>query len=200
MNSHKEQQQLTRTFLAVDLPKNIKEKIGDIYQNFSKHSIKFTKWIQPENLHLTLKFFGSITDKKINDIIFHIKNLNINLNMDLFIDSYGMFPLKGAPKILWISFKEKKSNKLLQIFKTIEQELKKIEIPEERHPFIPHVTIARLKCWKQKDLEQFKIILEQFKNQFVRISNEHFNIKKLTLFKSKLKPSGAVYSAIEEFE
>ncbi len=200
MNSLKEKQQLTRTFLAIDLPKNIKELIGNIHQNLTNNLKKIIKWVRPENLHLTLKFFGSITDKKINDIIFHIKNLNINLNMDLFIDSYGMFPLKATPKILWISFKEKKNNKLLQIFKTIEQELKKIEIPEERRPFIPHITIARLKCQEQKDLDKFKIIMEQFKKQFVYISNEHFNIKKLTLFKSKLKPSGAIYSAIKEFK
>ena len=63
----------TRVFLAIDIPKEISEKISEI-QKFLKKSNADVKWVPPENFHYNLKFFGYITQEAMEQIISKTKH------------------------------------------------------------------------------------------------------------------------------
>ncbi len=195
-----DKEKIIRTFFALDLPGEVKNTIYNLYNPLKNESKIKIKWITPENLHLTIKFLGNIPEKRLDKIIKNIENLKLNINIEMAIDSYGVFPPKGIPKVFWISFKEKEgNNELVPLFKKVEQELVKLGFDKEKRRFTPHLTIARLKLKSKKKSEEFNKLLEIFKGHFNKTEKGFFTIDKLTLFKSELKPSGAVYSKIREF-
>lgn len=196
----KNNEKTIRTFLALDLHEKIRKDIHNLYNSLqNKFKIK-VRWVAFENLHLTIKFLGNIQEKRLDKIIKKLENLDLRLNINLILDSYGVFPPKGIPRVLWVSFKEKEEDyQLSSLFKTIEHELKTLGFPKEKRKFTPHITIARLKLKNKTESEKFNKLLEIFKSNFDKTEKEFFTINKLTLFKSELKPSGAVYCKIKEF-
>ncbi|MDR1057633.1 MAG: RNA 2',3'-cyclic phosphodiesterase [Coxiellaceae bacterium] len=76
-----------RTFLAVDIPKNIKKIIFKFAESLRKHQeFRHIKWTKQENFHITLIFLGNITkqqyqttSKKIEEIIIACRPFTMNL-------------------------------------------------------------------------------------------------------------------------
>ncbi len=189
-----------RAFLALALPDKIKEQIFSLYSPFkNKFKIKI-KWIPVENLHITVKFLGNIQGKMLDKIIRSFQDLNLKLDINLILNSVGIFPPKGLPRVLWVSFQEhQNSSHLIDLNNKIEKELKIQGFPEEKRKFHPHVTIARLKLKNKTHAEKFNRLFEILNSNFNNIEKKFFAVNKLTLFKSELAPKGAIHSKIEEF-
>ena len=188
-----------RSFLALDLPEEIKSTIHALYSTIKNESKIKIKWIIPDNLHLTIKFLGNIQENQMAGIINNLENISIERDINLCLDSYGVFPPSGIPRILWVSLKEKEEDCLSSLFKNVEKELEKSDFPKEKRKFSPHITIARLKLKNVLESEKFYQMLEIFKKNFNEAGKDFFTINKLNLFKSELTPAGAVYSIIREF-
>ena len=59
-----------RTFIAIEVPKEIKNTV-EIYVNPLKKEKAKISWVKPENIHITLKFLGEVTEDKIPEIFEH---------------------------------------------------------------------------------------------------------------------------------
>ena len=55
-----------RAFLAIELPTDIINEIKVIQSRLRKLLPGMVRWVKPEGIHLTLKFFGDVSE---NDII-----------------------------------------------------------------------------------------------------------------------------------
>lgn len=186
---------LTRAFIALDLPEPIKDQIYALYETFFRKYTLFIKWVKKENLHLTLKFLGSITDEKITEI----KNLlaKINYHYNLIIDSFGVFPINRMPRVFWMGLED--GNKQLEpCFNLLEEELQKIGFAKEERRFVPHLTMARLKLKNNSELKVFDKIKEEFEKRFMQLKKGNFQVDKITLFKSELTSQGSIYTKIFE--
>ena len=69
-----------RTFIALDLPEEIKEYLFSLQKNFLK-DLK-VKWVAKKHLHLTLKFLGETTDF-ITEKAFQLKNIYLSIDIDV---------------------------------------------------------------------------------------------------------------------
>jgi 2'-5' RNA ligase len=58
---------LVRSFLAIELPKPILRKIEEV-QGDLRLTHADVRWVSPEKIHLTLKFFGNIEESRIDPI------------------------------------------------------------------------------------------------------------------------------------
>ena len=189
-----------RAFLALELPERIKEQISNLYSPLKSRFKINIKWVRLENLHITIKFLGNIQEETLAKIIRSLQDLNLELNTNLFLNSCGVFPPKGFPRVFWVSFEENPdNNQLIDLNNKIEKGLRKLGFPEEKRRFKPHVTIARLKLKNKTHVEEFDKMFEIFNTNFGNIEKESFAVNRLTLFKSELTPQGAKYSKIEEF-
>lgn len=192
-----------RCFLAIDMQPSLVEKIGEVQKEFkkTKNNVKYT---EKENLHFTIKFFGNITEDKIDEIknvikkvIIKIKEESINDILDdadfkteLAIEGIGTFPNKKYMKVLWIGTKN--NDFLTDLQKELDSEFEKIGFEKEKN-FKTHLTIGRIRNLKYK--KEFKEKIEELET--INIGN--MSISKISLKKSELTPEGPIYSDIEIF-
>ena len=177
---------LHRTFICIDLPKEIIQETTRI-QELLKNKQFTGKITEPENLHLTLKFLGEISDEKLEQVknaLDKIKFPQLNLKLG----NIGFFSYRGKPRIIWIKLQGKQ---IYALQKQIDSALKPLFKEEER--FMGHLTIARIKY--VKDPEGFKEHIKSLKLKQLEFSTDKFKLKT-----SELKPIGPTYTTIKEYE
>jgi len=181
-----------RSFLAVELPKEIIGKLGGV-QDDLKPSGPYVKWVRPESIHLTLKFFGNIEEKIIDNISLVVKGVTSNTNVfNLEVIDIGVFPNMSRPKVIWVGVKF--SDGTLDILqKEVGAGLEKIGFEHEGREFNPHLTLGRVKSLKEK-----RRLVEQIE-RFEGCELGSFKVEYLSLLKSDLRPTGAVYTKLRTF-
>lgn len=174
-----------RTFIALDIPEKIKERI---YSSFAedRKRISGLKWVNKENLHITLKFLGEVKEEKIPEIVEILEEVSQKFkSFEVTLKEVGGFPNLRTPRVLWVGVKPEE--KFREIFEFIESRLHKRGFEREKRDFHPHITVGRLKRRGKVELR-------------IKNLNDNFIIKKLILFKSDLKPEGPIYTPLKEVE
>jgi len=182
-----------RAFIAIELPKDIKETLAGLQNQFKIPGFN-AKWVEPKNIHLTLKFLGDINEetlKKTTEIIEDIAGNQTSFKIQLF--SLGVFPGIDFPRIIWVGI-SKGDQEVKTIAKELEDKIKNIGIPKEDRAFSSHITIARVKSLINKN--KLALVLSNL-NEKVFLGEE-FEISKITLFKSTLGPLGPTYETQKE--
>ncbi len=182
-----------RTFLAIALPPDIRDLIKDIQEKL-KPGLKGIRWVRPEGMHLTLKFFGDVVQGdivRISDVV--IRRVVNNTPMELSIGSPGGFPSLKKPRVLWIGIGGD-TQRLAVLQETIENDLEKCGFPREKRSFTPHLTLGRA-------VSRNGVIPggEDVFGKTVKSDTCRFNVRELILFESELKPGGAVYKKLAGF-
>lgn len=175
-----------RAFISVELPEDIKEILFNIQKELSKDCVK-AKWVAKKNLHLTLKFFPEISEKKLEKIKEVLSGIKFE-PFEVVLEGIGFFPSKSYIRVLWVGLQN--PEKLINLQGDIELKLNKIYPKDER--FSVHLTLGRIKFIK--DREKF---LELVKS--IKVPQHKFKIDKLTLMKSTLTKDGPKYSVIEKY-
>lgn len=180
-----------RTFVAVKLDPNIKENLSVIVRHFKKISSGIN-WVRPEAMHVTLKFLGNTEEQKADQIGEVMDRISRNHgSFHLTCIGIGAFPQKSRkPKIIWAGFNE--YDPLKTIHSEIEAELEKIGFPREKRSFHPHMTLGRIK--KSSGLHTLIPEIEKVKQKDFGVTK----VDRITLFKSTLTPSGAIYDILHE--
>jgi len=178
-----------RCFIAISLPYELKAKISGIQEKL-KAAGADVSWTRPEGMHLTLKFFGEIEDKRIPKIE---KALDAVVNgiptFTLSVSGMGTFPDMRRPRVIWIGLKEDGGN-LLRLQKGVEEDLKKTGFPSEDRRFTPHITLGRIRSNKNTD-KLLRLIEEEKVEEL-----GSFDVSEVHLIKSELKPAGAEYTEL----
>lgn len=185
-----------RAFIAIDLPKEIKEKLACLQEKL-KASGADVKWVTPQNIHLTLKFLGERDEKKINKITEILKSAACAESaFQIRLSCIGAFPKIDSPRVIWVSV-DKGDAETKKIAEKLEEEIAKTGIPKEDRPFSSHITIGRMRS----NLNKEKLVqdLNNFAGQpATTIGGLEFTVTKITLFKSTLTPKGPIYEPLSE--
>jgi RNA 2',3'-cyclic 3'-phosphodiesterase len=183
---------MIRSFVAIELPEDLKktiaEYLGELIQIPSK-----VKWVSPRQTHLTLKFFGSITQEaleKISEVLFPV--IADYPPFQLTLKGLGGFPNLFRPRVIWLSLGGGTEN-LQRLHQTIERALVLLGIPEENRPFQGHLTLGRNKDNKINE------VLYQRLSKGLEEETRPFEVRELILFRSDLKPAGAVHTKLRTF-
>lgn len=183
---------LIRTFLAIDLPEEIKVQIENV-QSRLKASVKGIRWARPEGIHLTLKFFGNISENKIADISSVVEKNTVDIRpLSLKVSTLGTFPNLKSPRVLWLGIGGS-VEKLSDLQKEIEKDLESIGFQRGNRAFRAHLTLGRIKSPKN-----VKGLSEIMKNEEIYDAGS-FCAGGLTLLKSDLTPQGAIYTKLAYF-
>lgn len=167
-----------RTFIAIEIPEEIKKKIIEIQDSLPEFEGKKTEY---ENLHLTLKFLGEVDEEKIKEVRKKLSEIRLN-SFKSEIDSLGFFSEKFI-KIIWLHM-----SNCEEIQRQIDEKLKDLFPKEER--FMSHLTIARVKNVRNK-----KDFIEKMNK--IKISPMSFVANKFCLKESVLTEEKPVYKDIE---
>ncbi|MFH2219387.1 MAG: RNA 2',3'-cyclic phosphodiesterase [Pseudomonadota bacterium] len=178
-----------RTFVAIELPDHVVASIRKVQEGLRSYGFN-VKWVRPENIHLTLKFLGDIgtaDTKKVGDAI--AVSMKEHAPVSLTAKGIGVFPGIKNPRVIWVGITGRQ-NELLALQNRLENELAGIGFPREKRPFNGHLTLGRVK--QKIDPRRLVEAIEEFGG----FESEPFAAGEVVLFKSDLKPTGAVYTKL----
>jgi 2'-5' RNA ligase len=133
-----------RAFLAIELPSDIKEHLSTIVKSMSQR-IPGVKWVRAEGQHVTLKFFGEISDNKVQEIIGITADIGgQHAAIPAQLKEINAFPDLRRPRVIVATFQEGVDN-VRAIFHDIENRLSILGIAKEQREFTPHITLGRIK-------------------------------------------------------
>jgi RNA 2',3'-cyclic 3'-phosphodiesterase len=188
-----EDEKSVRAFLAIELPVEVLNEINSIQSRMRKNLQGMIRWVRPEGMHLTLKFFGDVSENDVATISRvmddHVKGVK---SFALDVKVPGVFPNMNRPRVLWLGI-EGDVERLIRFQQTMDQKLHENGFEKEERAFRPHLTLARVK--ELKGLIGLAKILEKKDNY----KAGHFDAEGLALFKSQLTPRGAVYTKLAYF-
>ena len=123
-----------RTFIAVELPREIQERLRQLQGDFGT-SLPDVRWTRYGNIHLTLKFLGDVEVSrvdKIRDSLIDVARQFSSFKMNL--AGMGAFPNSRKPRIVWVGV-EKGADRLVEIARSIESSMEKLGFQREKRPF-----------------------------------------------------------------
>jgi 2'-5' RNA ligase len=181
-----------RSFIAVNLNPEIKEYLTSLQVSLNVPETKI-KWVEKNNLHLTMKFLGDISSEQTESVKSILKEITsryspfiIRLSSDI-----GIFPTYQMPRIIWTGIKEG-ANQLHELYSSIETMLYKEGFPRENKDFSSHITIGRVKYIKDKDN-----FIQMLKS--IEVNNFNQEVGSIDLMESKLTPNGPIYNITAKF-
>lgn len=183
-----------RAFLALDPPVEILAEIGRIQERLRKLLHGDIRWVQPEAIHLTLKFFGDIPEGDVAKISAAVGEAAAAAGpFELSVGGVGVFPDRyRQPRILWLGIGGQAA-RLVTFQKGMERKLQGIGFSLEEQSFLPHLTLARVKT--PRELTGLKAVLEKGET----MTAGRFTATALGLFKSDLTPRGAIYTRLAAY-
>lgn len=181
-----------RCFIAIDLPGELKSRIGNFIDGFAAPLLDI-RWVPQKNLHLTLKFLGDIKEDVIVNIGRSLRDVcRKHSPFTISFQGTGVFPNHKNPNVLWIGVKT--SEELRNLFTDIEEDLFKLGFEKENRKHSPHLTIGRVK--NRENLSSVMKSLDEFRKQYFGT----LLVTEIHLMKSTLKTSGAEYSNLASFK
>ncbi len=176
-----------RCFIALEFPDEIKEKIyrGIRHEISSKPELK---WVSRENLHLTLKFLGEISEEKAKQVAKALeRDFKGKKKIQVRLGKVGSFADRGTIRVLWIGIDEGE-DEIKEFAEIVEKSMKKLGFPREKREFVPHLTIARSRKRSSKKFRPSDFDID--------LKIPRFFIKEIVLYKSTLTPEGPIYEKL----
>jgi len=177
-----------RGFIAIDvgsIPKIVE------FENEIRKTDADVKLVEPENIHITLRFLGDTDEQIIEDIekiiknsVSEIKPFNVQLN------GTGVFPNPSYVRVVWIGMQN--SEQIAEISSRINERITSLGFEKEKRKFSPHLTISRVKSAKNKD--QLLNVVEKYSD----VEFADLTINSVCLKKSDLTPKGPIYTTLKE--
>jgi len=177
-----------RSFLAFELPPEIRGQIGAVSKELQKARMP-VRWVKEENIHLTMIFLGSVNQDVIDEIKERVPSVVERFStIKTRLNGVGVFPHWRKPRVVWVGL-DGEIERLSNLRDELQAELKALGLRQEKRPFRPHLTIGRFKGIVNRD-EELKWILDRYHD----ITSDHHYLNELILFKSDLRPDGPVYT------
>ncbi|MDH3216382.1 MAG: RNA 2',3'-cyclic phosphodiesterase [Candidatus Krumholzibacteria bacterium] len=180
-----------RLFFAVDLSDSVRATIRQAIEDIPIASPPW-RWVEPANLHITLKFLGEIPQKWIEGLADCAHLVCRSEPFSIRLRRLGGFPSLSRPRVLFYRAEEG-AKPLETLAQELDRELfERLGIAREKRPFRAHLTIARIKQNLSPQIVRLLQTVPPLGEASQRVEN-------LVLMKSTLRPEGAVYHPLKEF-
>ncbi len=179
-----------RSFLAFELPVDIKRIIMAVSENVRELPLN-VRWVNVANIHLTIVFMGDVQEKQIKPIQNIVKDVCQGYgSFSIGIKGIGLFGSRRNPRVLWIGL-DGAIDRMGYFRDDLQKGLRRFGIKEEKRRFKPHLTLGRFRKGARAGTH-----LDDLLSKYHDLTSPECTIKELVLFKSDLKPGGAVYSKL----
>ncbi len=186
-----EEPEKLRVFVAIELKDAAKKSLISLQESLKKATCD-VRWVDPGLTHITLKFLGDVMEKDVPGIISVLQEEAGRIEpFAITIRGIGVFPDWRNPKVLWAGIREGEKSVSLAA-KSVQSILSKIGFVEDKKRFVPHITIGRIRSYKNTSSLRKAILAE---DDFLAETSA----ESMTLFRSVLSPEGADHISLAEF-
>ncbi len=178
-----------RTFIAVELTEDVRRALRDVQARLRTGGAD-VKWVEEENLHLTVKFLGEVQDERLPDVIAATRLAVASLTtFSVSIGGIGAFPSMTRPRVVWVGL-QSGSEPFKTLMERVETAMDDIGFPREGRALHPHVTLGRV-----RDPRRLKRLPELLKAESPEMLGT-VTVERLTLIASALSPKGPRYTPL----
>ena len=183
-----------RTFIGVEVGDAIRSKAVALQKALALSGAE-VKWVEPQNLHLTLLFLGEVQDRELPAVCRAVaEGVKGEPPFALTVSGLGAFPNARRPKTLWTGVTDG-SAELVRVHGLIEQKLLDLGgYRQEERTYTPHLTLGRVKD-------------EEAGNQLAAALPKHKDwaggqtlVDEVVVFSSELRRDGPVYTPLARGE
>ena len=183
---------MKRLFIAIKIIPD--ENFLSVY-NSLRNNLKASliKWVEPDKMHLTLKFLGETHEKEIPKIKQLLQDFALNHSeMEISFDKVGIFGSSYNPRVIWFGMEN--NEKMRELGEGLLNTFHENGYRRDRQNFVPHLTVGRIKKVENKKF---------FQKQINKVKGKHlqtFNVSEIILFQSRLTPQGPIYTELGKFK
>lgn len=182
-----------RLFLAIDLDDVARSAVvraaGELAEQIAATGAgDRVAWVRPKNLHLTLRFLGQVGAASVPEVSAAIAHLTAPA-FGLELSGAGTFPKVGAPRVIWVGIKDRHAS-LHALVEELDRRLVSAGLAVESGPFAGHVTVGRIK----RASGGGRAIRQAIGR--MRVESVRWRVDQVTLYESRLSPSGPTYLAV----
>lgn len=182
-----------RSFVAIELPEEAKQGLTRLREKLKRDEHRFVKWADPGGIHLTLKFLGNIPSNRVPEITEAMKRAAQGVSPFLLeISGLGAFPNLKQARVLWVGVGGE-LDRLSTLQQNIDSALAVLGFPKEERPFVPHLTLARIRegtsAPERKGFGEL-VGSATFEDKYP------VEVEAIKLMRSQLTPAGALYSCL----
>ena len=179
-----------RLFVAVDLTEDMRKKAAEIMNQLKGLDID-VKFVEPQNLHFTLKFIGEVDEGHVNEIEKSVSDAVRDFKpFKVSVEGLGYFGNPSHIKTIWIDTRQGREE-LVNLAKRMDIVLDHVR-REARGPK-PHITIGRAKSGRNRDA----LLSFIKKNKHVKLG--YMDVKVVCLKQSVLSREGPHYTDLKVF-
>lgn len=180
-----------RCFVAMNLPDELREAIGEHCAALGK-DVQGVKWVTAANLHLTLKFLGSVEPEKVERVGEALDGALAGMrSIGVTLSGAGVFPPRGRPRVVWLDLAAG-GEETAALQAAVEDALEPLGFAPEGRRFTPHLTVGRVK--NLKNAGALFAALDSVRDR----EWGRFTASAVHLMRSELFPTGARYSILHE--
>ncbi len=183
---------MPRSFIAVESNEEVQKSLTKVQKQLKRTGADLNL-VSPENIHLTLRFLGDVSESRIDYVKDAVHNSIEVGPFQAEVTGMGVFPEPGYIRVIWAGVDEG-TEELEVLRKNLDENLAEIGISPDDKDFTPHFTISRVKSGKAKD--KLNSIVGEYKDKVWGT----VEVEDIVLMKSELKSEGPVYTPIETFE
>jgi 2'-5' RNA ligase len=152
---------------------------------------KTIKWVEPHNLHITLKFLGDVHERQITEVCRAVAQGTAEVRgFELELRGAGAFPTAARPRTVWLGAGEG-AEEMAVLHERIEAELAKLGFRKEHRRFQTHLTIGRVRGGGPGIADLGARLQQQADFPAGRMT-----VDKVTVFASTLTPAGPIYEVL----
>jgi 2'-5' RNA ligase len=182
--------QAWRMFCAVDLPEHVRSSLSAHRKQIQQAApVAQASWSRTDNVHLTLKFLGDLSQASVQNLSEAAAQAVAGLEpFTVRLEQTGVFPSHGSPRVLWIGVNDREG-KLAELHAHLEDEAARSGFQKEARQFHPHITVARL-----REPQDARMLASAHKA--MEFEPVEFAVSELLVIRSELSSAGSKYSTI----
>ncbi len=172
-----------RVFLALPISEDVRKACTELQKEIRKSGTK-AKLVEPENLHITLRFLGDRPPGFSDSVRRVLHELKGSGKIEAKTTYVGSFPSREFIRVVWLGID---SPGIIKLKQGIDSRLEGLGIIPETD-YTPHITLARIKEKPSKKLREL----------IGKRINIEFGIDKIVMMKSELRKEGPKYEILWE--
>jgi len=182
-----------RSFIAIELPEEAKKGLAGLRKELERDEHRFVKWVDPGGIHLTLKFLGNIPSKRVAEITEAIEKAVQGISpFHLEISGLGAFPSIRQARVFWVGVGGE-LDKLSRLQQNIDSALAALGFAKEERPFVPHLTLARI---REGASPPERRSFGELVGSTIFGDKYPVAVEAIRLMRSQLTPAGAIYTCL----
>ena len=185
-----------RAFIAVDISPEARQVMGGAIRELADQVPGSVRWVDPQGIHLTLKFLGVIPVQDAETILAALKSPVAELpQFSLQLNGLGMFPNARRPRVLWAGV-DGQLDPLANLQQCVEGVLADMNYPSERQTFSPHLTLGRVRERISPGARRRIIQAMTSELPASKVAGDPWVVEEVRLFRTTLTAQGSIHTSM----